>query len=364
VGAEGLIGDGFSAGNSGAALTVEDSEVDGASWALVTSGTGSHLIARRVVETGTRTYGAIGSEGTLSVENSIFKLDDAIGLFASAAAQDGTVEADHITVVNSGGSDPALEGKKFSSTAGDVSIHVADSIFRGFGSGYRTETPFGPGIGIVSISARYSNLPSNGSSMGGTADFATGNIDVDPKLAADFSLLVGSPSIDAGDPLPAGLATDFLGAARPVDGNGDGVAIRDQGAFEYQPPVSPACCDRPTEGGGDQGGGSQSGGSQGGAGSPRGARDSIAPQTKILAGPGTKLADGKAKFRLSASEAGSTFQCKLSGGGLATKARPCNSPKRYAGLKPGRYVFKAWATDAAGNKDTTPAKRSFSVPAS
>ena len=353
-GAEGLIGDGFSAGSSGAALTVEDSEVDGASWALVTSGTGSHLVARRVVETGTRTYGAIGSEGTLSVENSIFELDDAIGLFGSAAAQDGTVEADHVTVVNSGGSGPALEGKKFSSTAGDVSIDVANSIFRGFGSGYRTETPFGPGIGIVSISARYSNLPSNGSSMGGTVDFGTGNIDVDPQLTADFSLPVGSPSIDAGDPA-AGLVDDFAGAPRPADGNGDGVAIRDQGAFERQPPMPPVCCDPPPPCC-DQGEGGQGGNSQQSGGS---SVDLTGPRTKVLAGPGSKLAAGKARFRFSSSEAGSSFQCKLGKG----KPKPCISPKRYTGLAPGRYVFKVWATDAAGNKSTKPAKKRFRVPA-
>jgi hypothetical protein len=56
---------------------------------------------------------------------------------------------------------------------------------------------------------------------------------------------------------------------------------------------------------------------------------------------------------------GSTSACKLD----ARKAARCRSPKRYKHLKPGRHTFKAWAIDAAGNKDPTPAKRKFRVPA-
>jgi len=128
-----------------------------------------------------------------------------------------------------------------------------------------------------------------------------------------------------------------------------GVAVDDLVA-PPEPPAPPACCSPPPDqGGGGQGGGQQSGG---------GPVDSTPPQTKVLGAPGTKLAAGKAKFRFSASEPGSTFACKLG----AAKAKPCTSPKRYTGLKPGRYVFKVWATDAAGNKDATPAKRRFQIP--
>jgi hypothetical protein len=88
------------------------------------------------------------------------------------------------------------------------------------------------------------------------------------------------------------------------------------------------------------------------------APDTASPETTIVKGPGAKLAKGKAKFGFSSSEAGSRFECKLDG----RKVAACKSPKRYAGLEPGRHAFKAWATDAAGNKDPTPAKRSFRVP--
>ena len=86
--------------------------------------------------------------------------------------------------------------------------------------------------------------------------------------------------------------------------------------------------------------------------------DTEAPRTTIVSGPGKKLDRGVAKFSFKSSEAGSTFRCKLDG----KKTARCKSPKRYRHLKPGRHVFKVWATDASGNKDPTPAKRRFRVP--
>ena len=89
----------------------------------------------------------------------------------------------------------------------------------------------------------------------------------------------------------------------------------------------------------------------------RPAADTTPPQTKIVKGPGRKLAKGKARFGFSSSEPGSRFECKLDRG----KAKPCRSPKGYSGLGPGRHSFSVWAIDAAGNKDATPARRGFRV---
>jgi hypothetical protein len=71
-----------------------------------------------------------------------------------------------------------------------------------------------------------------------------GNLNVNPRLgplAEDegliptYSLAPGSPAIDAGSPSVC-PATDQLGLSRPVDGDGNGSAICDMGAFEYQTP--------------------------------------------------------------------------------------------------------------------------------
>jgi hypothetical protein len=58
------------------------------------------------------------------------------------------------------------------------------------------------------------------------------------------ALLPGSPAIDSGAdalctytfPFGEGWLTDQLGVQRPVDGDGDGAAHCDMGAYEYQPP--------------------------------------------------------------------------------------------------------------------------------
>lgn len=88
--------------------------------------------------------------------------------------------------------------------------------------------------------------------------------------------------------------------------------------------------------------------------------DVTPPQTTIVKGPGGKLGEGVAKFRFRSSGAGSHFACRLDRG----KTRGCKSPRTYRGLKPGRHLFRVWATDAAGNKDPTPATRRFRVPVS
>jgi N-acetylneuraminic acid mutarotase len=74
-------------------------------------------------------------------------------------------------------------------------------------------------------------------------------ISVDPLLGAFlpeqgyYPLLPGSPAIDAGN--PSGcidqngnlLVTDQRGVSRPQDGNGDGIATCDMGAYEFVSPV-------------------------------------------------------------------------------------------------------------------------------
>jgi hypothetical protein len=67
-----------------------------------------------------------------------------------------------------------------------------------------------------------------------------GNISADPLFVSKtyFHLTAGSPAIDAGDNAAPNIPPlDLASKPRIVEGDGDGTAIIDMGAYEYQPPL-------------------------------------------------------------------------------------------------------------------------------
>jgi hypothetical protein len=188
---------------------------------------------------------------------------------SSLASAITTLTARHVTVVGDG--DPrsvAVRAQGFSfGMHGDASIALTDTILRDVGSSLMTST--GP-PGTATIATDWSDYDAASASTagGGTITHGTHDLaDVDPGFAdvagGDFSLRADSPLVDRGDPAAPAAGespADLLGNPRVVDGNGDGSAISDVGAFEYQPPRPPA----PPSGGGSGGG---SGNGSGGAAS-------------------------------------------------------------------------------------------------
>ncbi len=82
-----------------------------------------------------------------------------------------------------------------------------------------------------------------------------------------------------------------------------------------------------------------------------------APETTITKGP-KKTTKRRPKFKFSASQAGSTFQCKLDRGSFA----PCSSPfLPPSKLKPGKHVLRVMAIGPSGATDSSPAVRKFKV---
>ena len=85
--------------------------------------------------------------------------------------------------------------------------------------------------------------------------------------------------------------------------------------------------------------------------------DTTAPQTTIDKGPAALTTSTKAGFSFSSSESNSSFECKLDSSSWSA----CTTPKGYSSLTVGLHQFSVRAIDAAGNVDSTPASRSWTV---
>ena len=177
--------------------------------------------------------------GDLKYLNSVVEAGSSVGFTMNSAVSDVT----HLDIVNTtvaAAGHPtakAITGAVTNAANQDsIRVNVNSSIFRGFDSTFNLSAPNNSSLGDAFISFEYSNFNLLGTRTGdGSTSIPPSNINQDPLFSAsgDYSLSAGSPSIDAGDPLLAEPANDILGALRPFDGNGDGEAVRDQGAYEF-----------------------------------------------------------------------------------------------------------------------------------
>jgi hypothetical protein len=357
----------------------------------VISGYGGTIERSRV--TGANT-GVGAYRGVTTIARSVIRFSEgsgATGIYAGDQPGFSTkVNADGVTVV--GPSLPDTSGASSSTfLAADQSseISLTNSIIRGVSTALDAGAPAGA-TGHASVAASYSDYnPSGNSTFGANASITQANVSnvgdggfVD-AANGDYHLRPGSWLLDAGDPATA-QGLDLDGNPLVADGNADGIARRDMGAFELQPPSA-----------------------AGGHAPASGAATSVDARAPLISGfkaaPALFAVSGAGKaiaakvhlgtrFRYTLSETARvrvTIQRALVGrraGGKCVRptsqlrrAKPCkryhavgtrtNSAKkgansrRFSGrlgghaLRPGRYRAVIRATDAAGNRSTPRATR-------
>ncbi|QDE70500.1 cell envelope biogenesis protein OmpA [Myxococcus xanthus] len=87
--------------------------------------------------------------------------------------------------------------------------------------------------------------------------------------------------------------------------------------------------------------------------------DTTAPETTIVSGPSGTTTSSSATFDFSSNESPVTYQCSLDGAPFVA----CTDPQTFTGLADGAHTLAVRAVDAAGNVDSTPATRTWTVDA-
>jgi hypothetical protein len=314
--------------------TITDSTIEGTQAYYLSTIGGTEILSRVTINAGA-TGGIWMDSGTLNIDDSVIDLGTSGGAGIQAYNSNNTplpkvVDADHLTIVGGGLGSKGIWA--FAAAPGAQQSAVVDltnSIVRGPDTDLVTDASnngLQGGNSVAQINVSYSDYHSTGGTIGangaGGVVPGTGNLDVDPLFAnaasSDYHLKAISPVVDQGDPAAGGPATDRDGTARVFDGDVNGIAVRDMGAYEMH--------------------------------------DLVAPDTTIDSGPSGLTNDATPTFAFS-SEAGATFECKVDAGSFAT----CTSPFTAASLVDGSHTFSVRATDAAANTDASPATRNFTV---
>lgn len=185
--------------------------------------------------------GVLLSGGQMNIANSVIEPVGtnavALSAFASNGSTDSrTLTANHVTVAGSGASGQTGAYALSTDASQTAAVAVKNSILTGVAAAFRRRSNT---TGVANVTGSYDASTAPNLEEGGPGAIseshhvaaAPGFVDA---AAGDFRLRFDPALVDAGDPAAGGPTVDFGGDPRVVDGNGDGTAVRDIGAFEYQ----------------------------------------------------------------------------------------------------------------------------------
>ena len=230
--------------------TVEDSQFTGMSLATWTSAT----IVRRVRSIGPSPV--FGQNSSLVISSSLFVSTDPNGTVAGFSPSpvpnsQATVVLSNVTLIGGGGAGCiglGASGNNFYSAPNDFAtenVTLANSIVRNCATTLSRDSTGGNRTANITVFNSDIDLSPTAVMQSGagtlTAGPGDGNLNTDPLFVGlpslEYLLRFSSPLVDRGltnAVSPQESTTDLNGDPRVVDGNGDGTAKRDVGAFEYQ----------------------------------------------------------------------------------------------------------------------------------
>jgi len=256
---------------------------------------------------------------------------------------DSKLIADGVTIIGQGTPDVAGIVAQ-SDSANNVDVKVSNSVIRG---ALNALGAVANGAGTAKISAEYSDYDAGWNVAIGAATISESHVRnagdarfVDPANG-DYRLRLDSPLVDAGDPdVPQGV--DLAGNPLVADGNGDGFARRDLGAYELQPqPASPPAGD------------TQAPVISAFRARAARVRYTLSEKARVTVKIQRRLAGKRARFR--------TLGRVTKNAARGANRLPLSRRIRVRAVRPGRYRAVITAVDGAGNR-SAPRVAVFRVP--